>query len=247
MGAFWDRVVTAVAGVKFGNLSWARKGGPLETMARQLHMFWPDPEMGEVGISQQVVRDVLLSPSLFSYLIPCIIKMGIVMKSYMMRVFVRHKCAAFLAKLSAELSKHASWAFKLFRREPLKAKAQAVSVEEDANTWGAVWHESLESRALPYACSRLKELTTSGKVGPKISCVSVKVFRYAAKHYSARKALGIDGWRPAELARLPDRCLGMFVRCINQYVMTGSYDEYLCVSIMALFAKPQGGFRCVAK
>ena len=139
------------------------------------------------------------------------------------------------------------WAFKLIRREPLKAKAQAVSVEEDANTWGAVWHESLESRALPYACSRLKELTTSGKVDPKLSCVSVKAFRYAAKHYSARKALGIDGWRPAELARLPDRCLGMFVRCINQYVIKGSYDEYLCVSIMALLAKPQGGFRCVAK
>ena len=63
--AFWARVVTALAGVKFGNLSWARKGVPLETMARQLHMFWPDPEVAEVGIYQQVVRDVLLSPSLF--------------------------------------------------------------------------------------------------------------------------------------------------------------------------------------
>ena len=61
--------------------------------------------------------------------------------------------------------------------------------------WGKVWHESVDAGALTYACSRLKDLTASGKVGPKISCVSVKAFRHAAQHYSSRKALGIDGWR----------------------------------------------------
>ena len=155
----------------------------------------------------------------------------------------------FREKLSADLKNHASFAHKLTKPttpSPLLPCESLAKLSEQRDSWAKVWCEGEARPELPILPS------ASLPVPPDIfdedfQGLNVKAFRYALRHYPAKKSAGPDLWLAPLLHALPDQILFFFVLFLRLCQWRGTWPEWLLVIYLAMLPKPDGGSRCVGK